>query len=228
LLIDQGRHKIQQVIPADRKMNVKKRKIDDYLSVGCGRCSLVGTPECKVNDWRDELVELRRIILECGLTEELKWSQPCYTFEDNNVLIMAAFRNYASINFFKGSLLKDPNNILEKPGESSQAARQLRFTSVEQVEEMEPVIKAYIAEAIEVEKAGLKVEFKKDPEPIPDELQQKFDEDPAFEEAFYALTSGRQRGYILYFSGAKQSSTRVSRIEKYMPTIFEGKGMQDR
>lgn len=209
-------------------MNQINPRVDNYLIEGCGRCPLVGTPQCKVNTWREELVELRRIILESGMTEELKWSQPCYTWEDNNVLIMAAFKEFCSVSFFKGTLLKDPNGVLDSPGANSQAVRQLRFTSLEQIAEMEPIIKAYLQEAIEIEKAGLKVKFKKNPEPIPDELQQKFDQDPAFEAAFLALTPGRQRGYILYFSGAKQSSTRDSRIEKYMPQIFEGKGMQDR
>lgn len=209
-------------------MTLTNPKVDNYLIEGCGRCPLVATPDCKVNDWRKELVELRRIILESGLTEELKWSQPCYTWEGSNVLIMAAFKDFASVSFFKGALLKDPDGVLISPGPSSQAVRQFKFTSVEQIEEMEAVIKAYLQEAIEVEKAGLKVEFKQNPEPVPDELQQIFDEDPAFEAAFLALTPGRQRGYILHFSGAKQSATRVSRIEKSMPKIFEGKGMQDR
>ncbi len=203
-------------------------KVDNYLIEGCGRCPLVGTPQCKVHTWEEELVELRRILLESGLTEELKWSQPCYTWEDNNVLILAAFKDFCSVSFFKGTLLKDPEGVLESPGPSSQAVRQFKFTNLEQIAEMEPVIKTYLQEAIEIEEAGLKVEFKKNPEPIPDELQQKFDQDPAFEAAFLALTPGRQRGYILYFSGAKQSATRVSRIEKYLPQIFEGKGMQDR
>ncbi|MFN2144359.1 MAG: YdeI/OmpD-associated family protein [Anaerolineales bacterium] len=203
-------------------------KVDTYLIEGCGRCPLVGTPQCKVHSWEEELVELRRIILESGLTEELKWGMPTYTWDGSNVLILAAFKEYSSVGFFKGVLLKDPAGILASPGANSQAVRQIRVTSLEQVEELEPVIRAYLQEAIEIEKAGLKVEFRKNPEPVPDELQQKFDEDPAFEAAFLALTPGRQRGYILYFSSAKQSATRVSRIEKYLPQIFEGKGMQDR
>ena len=202
--------------------------VDSYLAVGCGRCPLGGTAECKVHTWPAELQQLRMILLECGLTEEVKWSVPCYTWENNNVAIMSAFKEYASISFFKGSLLKDPHGILEKPGENSQAARLFKFTDVEKIIELEPVIKDYIHEAIEIEKAGLKVEFKKNPEPLPEELEKKFEEDPAFQAAFEALTPGRQRGYILYFSQPKQSKTRESRIEKYVEKIFEGKGFHDR
>ncbi|MEE8429252.1 MAG: YdeI/OmpD-associated family protein [Gammaproteobacteria bacterium] len=202
-------------------------KVDTYLAEGCGRCSLVNTPQCKVNTWPEELKELRRIILDCGLTEELKWSQPCYTYQKSNVVLMGAFKEYSALSFFKGALLKDVNSILQKPGENSQAARQIRFTDVQAIVEMEPILKAYIHEAIEVEKAGLKVDFKKKEHSIPEELQNTFDESPAFKTAFEALTPGRQRGYILHFSAAKQSKTRASRIEKYMPRIFDGIGFWD-
>ena len=203
--------------------------VDLYLAEGCGRCPLWQTPQCKVHDWQVELKALRPILLNCGLTEELKWKMPCYTFENNNVVLMSAFKEYCALSFFKGALLKDPQGILEKPGENTQAARLIRFTNVQQIVDLAPVISAYIAEAIAVEKAGLTVEFKQvDELAIPAELQDKFDDDPAFQMAFEALTPGRQRGYILHFAGAKQSSTRTSRIAKYMQKIFDGQGMYDR
>ena len=208
------------------KMNPQ---IDLYFAEGCGRCPLWQTPQCKVHDWQVELKALRPILLNCGLTEELKWKMPCYTFENNNVVLMSAFKEYCALSFFKGALLKDPQGILEKPGENTQAARLIRFTNVQQIVDLAPVISAYIAEAIAVEKAGLTVEFKQvDELAIPAELQDKFDDDPAFQMAFEALTPGRQRGYILHFAGAKQSSTRTSRIEKYTQKIFDGQGMYDR
>ncbi|MBI1389443.1 MAG: hypothetical protein GC154_13450 [bacterium] len=202
-------------------------KVDPYFTEGCGRCPLVSTPQCKVNTWREELLKLRAILLGCGLTEELKWKMPCYTFEKRNVVILSAFKDFCSINFVKGVLLKDPANLLTKPGENTQAGRLIRFTSVQQIDELEPAVKDYLQEAIEVEKAGLKAPIQKNPEPIPDELQQKLDENPALKTAFFALTPGRQRGYILHFSQPKQSKTRVSRIEKCMPKILEGKGFFD-
>lgn len=203
-------------------------EVDQYLDIGCGRCPLGGTPDCKVNDWRDVLKQLRLILLGTDLTEEVKWSVPCYTFEDSNVSTLSALKNFTTVSFFKGSLMKDPHDLLVKPGKNSQAARYLKFTSVEEVIEKEPVLKEYIKEAIEIEKKGLKVEFKKNPEPIPDELQVKFDEDPVLQEAFEALTPGRQRGYIIHFSGAKKSETRQRRIEKHIPKIMQGKGFHDR
>jgi uncharacterized protein YdeI (YjbR/CyaY-like superfamily) len=202
--------------------------IDQYLTEGCGRCPLGGTPECKVHDWKEVLTSLRALLLDTPLTEELKWSVPCYTFQNRNVLILSAFKNHASISFFKGSLLKDPDRLLEKPGENSQAARVLKFTDVKQVAERKEHLRAFIQQAIELEKAGKKVAFKKQPEAAPEELLEKFQESPALKEAFEALTPGRQRGYILYFSGAKQSKTRHSRIEKYTPKILAGKGFHDR
>ncbi len=203
--------------------------VDNYLAVGCGRCPLGGTPECKVHNWTEPLVKLREILLTCDLTEEVKWSVPCYTVDGKNILLLSAFKNYCFISFFKGALLKDPQGVLIQPTKNSQADRQLRFTTVQQVAELEQVIKAYVREAIEVEKAGLEVAYKETAQfDVPDELQAVFDEDPAFREAFHALTPGRQRGYLLYFSGAKQSKTRTSRIEKCMPQIFEGIGLHDR
>ena len=203
-------------------------KVDLYLEEGCGRCTLYRTPQCKVHKWPEELKQLRRIVLECGLDEEYKWSQPCYMFQKSNILMVTAFKEYAALAFFKGALLADPNGILVAPGENSQSTRQVRFTNVNDIIEMESVLKAYIYEAIEVEKIGLKVNFKKKPESIPEELQSKFNEIPELKSAFEALTPGRQRGYILHFSQPKQSTTRNSRIEKCMEKIFNGKGMNDR
>lgn len=204
-------------------------QIDNYLAEGCGRCPLVSTPECKVNFWRKELVYLRSIILQCGLTEELKWSVPCYTFDSKNILILSAFKEYCSISFFKGSLLKDQQKLLVAPGENSQAARLFKFTSLEEIREVEKEIKAYIFEAVEIEKAGLKVNFK-DPadQELPEELSEIMKDLPELEKAFYSLTPGRQRGYILYFSAPKQSQTRKNRIEKYIPKIMDGLGFHDR
>ncbi len=204
-------------------------KIDTYLAVGCGRCPLGNTPECKVHNWTEELETLREIVLESGLKEELKWGVPCYTFEGNNIAIVSAFKEYCSISFFKGVLLKDANGILSKQGENSQSGRLVKFTDVEQIIEKEAILKDYIAEAIEIEKAGLKVEYKDVSEyEIPEELQNKLDANESFKNAFNALTPGRQKGYILHFSQPKQSKTRESRIEKSMPQIFLGKGLNDR
>lgn len=208
-------------------MSKKNPEIDAYLAEGCGRCSLGGTPDCKVHSWQTELKKLRKIVLDCGLTEERKWSIPCYTWNNSNVLLIAAFKDYCALTFFKGALLKDPENILSKPGENTQAGRLIRFTNAKEITKLEPVIKVYIKEAMEIEDAGLKVEFKKELEPIPEELERKMDEDPALKDAFYALTPGRQRGYILYFSAAKQSKTREARIEKYIDRILDGQGIHD-
>ncbi|HTG26641.1 MAG TPA: YdeI/OmpD-associated family protein [Methylomirabilota bacterium] len=188
------------------------RKVDGYL---------------KRSKWQQELEKLRNISLACGLTEELKWGKPCYTFQNSNIVILQGFKEFCALLFAKGALLNDPNGLLEKPGESTQAARRIPFTNVREITEIEPVLKAYINEAMAAEKAGLEVEFKKNPEPIPEELQNKLDENPALKTAFRALTPGRQRGYILYFSAAKQSKTRESRIEKWMPQILSGKGLND-
>ena len=168
------------------------------------------------------------IILACQLTEELKWGKPCYTFQKHNIVVILPLKEYCALLFCKGALLNDANGILIKPGENTQAARQLRFTNVREIVEMETILKTYIYEAIEVEKAGLKVNFKKIPEfIIPEELQNKLDESPALKTAFDALTPGRQRAYILYFSAAKQSKTRESRVGKCMQQILNGKGLND-
>jgi len=182
----------------------------------------------KSKEWQDELQKLRRIILDCGLTEEVKWRVPCYTFQGTNVLFIGRFKESCVLSFIKGVLLKDAKHILIQQTENSQSVRIIRFATLQQIVKLEPVLKAYIHEAIEAEKAGLKVKFKKTAEfTIPEELQKKLDELPALKTAFSALTPGRQRGYILYFSAAKQSKTRESRVEKYMPQILNGKGMDD-
>jgi uncharacterized protein YdeI (YjbR/CyaY-like superfamily) len=203
-------------------------KVDRYLMDGCGRCKYYATPKCKVHTWQNELDILRQILLECAdLNEDLKWNMPVYTYGGKNILMMGAFKDYCAISFFKGALLKDPNNILTKHGESSQAFRLVKITNSEDLIKLHTKIKAYILEAIELEKKGAKIIFKKNAEPIPEELETKFKELPVFKNAFFGLTQGRQRGYILYFSGAKQSATRESRINKYLPKIMAGKGLND-
>ncbi|MDB6139229.1 MAG: hypothetical protein JWO94_2301 [Verrucomicrobiaceae bacterium] len=181
----------------------------------------------KARAWQNEMLRLRTIILSSGLTEELKWGKPCYTFQGSNIVILQGFKESCALLFAKGALLKDPVGMLEKPGENTQAARRIPFTSVQEITAKESLLKAFIDEAIEAEKAGLKVDFKRNPEPIPEELQKKLDENPDFKTAFDALTPGRQRAYILYFSAAKQPKTREARIEKCMQPILNGKGLND-
>jgi len=182
----------------------------------------------KNEKWEKELEQLRMIVLDCGLTEELKWGVPCYTFQENNIVLIHVFKEYCALLFFKGALLNDANGILVQQTKNTQAARQIRFTSVGEIIEMKAPLKAYIYEAIEVEKAGLKVNLKKTTEfIIPEEFQKKLDKSPALKTAFDALTPGRQRGYILYFSAPKQSKTRESRVEKYIKQILNGKGLDD-
>ncbi|HUZ58087.1 MAG TPA: YdeI family protein [Hanamia sp.] len=182
----------------------------------------------KTEKWQKELEQMRTIVLSCGLTEELKWSNPCYIFQKSNIVLIHVFKEYCAFLFFKGSLLKDENHILIQQTKNVQAARQIRFTNVREIVKMAPILKAYIYEAIEVEKAGLKVNLKKTTEySIPEEFQIKLDEKPALKKAFKGLTPGRQRAYLLYFSQPKQSKTRESRIEKYMKQILNGKGLND-
>jgi len=191
-----------------KKMNPK---VDGYLK--------------KAEKWQEEMTKLRRISLDSGLTEELKWGKPCYTFQKSNIVIIQGFKEFCALLFCKGALLRDPNGILKEFG--WQAARRIPFTNVLEIVEMEPILKAYICEAIDAEKAGLKVRLKKKPEPIPEELQDKLDEIPVLKAAFDGLTPGRQRGYILHFSAAKQTKTRASRVKKRMPQILKGKGLND-
>ena len=182
----------------------------------------------KDTKWQKEYEKLRTIILDCGLIEELKWGCPCYTFENSNIVLIHGFKEYCAILFIKGALLHDAKGVLIQQTENVQAARQIRFTNVREIVGMEHILKAYIDEAIEVEKAGLKVKLKKTSEyKIPEEFQKKLNKTPALKKAFDALTPGRQRAYILYFSAPKQSKTRESRIEKYMQQILNGKGLND-
>jgi len=182
----------------------------------------------KAQKWQEELETLRTIVLDCGLTEELKWGVPCYTFQNSNIVLIHVFKEYCAFLFFKGALLHDANGILIQQTENVQAARQIRFTNVREIVEMETILKAYIFEAIEVEKAGLKVNFKKSTEfTMPEELINKLEEVPGLQDAFDALTPGRQRAYMLYFSAPKQSKTRASRIEKCTQQILDGKGLND-
>jgi uncharacterized protein YdeI (YjbR/CyaY-like superfamily) len=182
----------------------------------------------EANQWQEEYKKLRMIILDCGLNEEFKWMHPCYTFEKSNIVLIHGFKEYCALLFFKGALLKDADGILIQQTENVQAGRQIRFTNIREIVEMEPILKTYIHEAIEVEKAGLNVIHKKTTEyNIPEELINKLEEVPGLQDAFDGLTPGRQRAYILYFSAPKQSKTRESRIEKYMPQILKGKGLND-
>jgi uncharacterized protein YdeI (YjbR/CyaY-like superfamily) len=182
----------------------------------------------KANKWQSAYEKLRMIILDCGLTEELKWGVPCYTFKKSNIVLIHGFKEYCAVLFHKGALLMDTNDILVQQTENVQAARQIRFTNVQEIIDMERTLKAYIYESTEVEKAGLQVDFKKTKEfNVPEEFQNKLDENPALKAAFDALTPGRQRGYILHFSQPKQSKTREARVEKCMQQILNGKGLND-
>jgi uncharacterized protein YdeI (YjbR/CyaY-like superfamily) len=182
----------------------------------------------KATNWREELETLREIILEVELTEELKWGVPCYTFQKNNILLIHGFKEYCAVLFMKGALLNDSEGILIQQTENVQAARQIRFTNLQQIIDSASTLKTYIYEAIEIEKAGLKVELKKPTEfKISEEFQHKIDENATLKSAFYALTPGRQRAYLLHFSAPKQAKTREARVEKYMPKILHGKGLDD-
>lgn len=189
-------------------------KVDEFLT--------------KAKKWKPEFEKLRKIVLDCGLTEDFKWMHPCYTFEKKNIVLIHGFKEYCALLFHKGALLQDAQGILIQQTENVQAARQIRFTNVQEIVDMEPILKAYILEAIEVEKAGLEVEFKKTTEfTVPEEFQMKLDQNPALQTAFEGLTPGRQRAYLHYFSEPKQAKTRESRIEKYVQQILDGKGLHD-
>ncbi|MEI8073193.1 MAG: DUF1801 domain-containing protein [Bacteroidota bacterium] len=189
-------------------------KIDTFLSTA--------------KKWQEEMEQLRKIILDCGLTEELKWGKPCYSFQNTNLVIIQPFKEYCALLFFNGALLNDPNGILIKPGENTQVGRQIRFTNLQEIRKLKPVLNAYLYEAIEVEKAGLKLTPKTNTAyVIPEEFQIKLNSLPALKNAFEALTPGRQRAYIIYFSAPKQSKTRETRIENYLQKIMSGKGIAD-
>ncbi len=182
----------------------------------------------KASKWQKEYEQLRTIILDCGLDEKLKWGQPCYTFDEKNIILIHGFKEYCAVLFFKGALLNDPGNILIQQTKNVQSARQVRFTNVREIVKLAKTLKAYIYEAIEAEKAGLKVKLKETSDfKTPGEFQNKLDKNPALKTAFKALTPGRQRAYIFYFSQPKQSKTRESRVEKYIPQILAGKGLND-
>lgn len=202
-------------------------QVDKYLIDGCMRCKYGGTPQCKVNSWREELETLRQIVLETGLTEEIKWGVPVYTHNGKNILSVGALKDFATIGFFKGVLLADNHKILQQQG-NLQSDRIVKFTNTKDIEKLKDVLQSYIKEAVAIEESGQKIEFKKNPEPIPDELLQAFEQDPAFKKSFYTLTAGRQRGYIIHFSQPKQPQTRISRIEKYKQQIFDGIGLNDK
>jgi uncharacterized protein YdeI (YjbR/CyaY-like superfamily) len=195
-------------------MNTMNPKVDWYFS--------------KNENWEKEINKLRTIILDCGLTEELKWGCPSYTYEGSNIVLIHVFKEYCAVLFFKGALLNDANGILVQQTANVQSARQIRFTHVKEIVKMEKIIKAYIYEAIEVEKAGLKVKLKKVTEySMPEEFKKKLDKSKSLKAAFEKLTAGRQRGYLLHFSSAKQSKTREARVEKYLQKILDGKGLDD-
>jgi uncharacterized protein YdeI (YjbR/CyaY-like superfamily) len=182
----------------------------------------------KNTKWQKEIEKMRTIALDCGLTEELKWGCPCYTYENSNIVLIHVFKEYCAYLFFKGAILNDPEGILVQQTENVQAARQIRFTNVKDIVKVERTLKAYIYEAIEVERAGLKVKLKKTAAfKMPEEFQKKLDKMPSLKKAFEALTPGRQRGYLLYFSSAKQAKTREERVAKYMKQILQGKGLED-
>ena len=182
----------------------------------------------KDTKWKKEYEKLRTFVLDCGLTEELKWGCPCYTFENTNIVLIHGFKEYCALLFFKGALLNDPSGILIQQTKNVQSARQIRFTNLREIVEMEKILKAYIYEAIEVERAGLKVKLKKTSDfKIPDEFQKQLNKKPALKKAFESLTPGRQRAYIFYFSQPKQSKTREARVEKYLKQILSGKGLDD-
>jgi len=198
----------------DKNTQTMNPKVDDFLK--------------KQQKWQKEFVMLRAIVLSCPLTEELKWGQPCYTFENKNVVIIHGFKEYCAILFIKGALLKDSHKVLIQQTEHVQAGRQIRFTNVKEIESIKDIIKNYILEAIDIEKKGMKVEMKKTSDyTIPEEFQLKLNENAALKKAFETLTPGRQRAYIYYFSQPKQSKTRVSRIENHLQNILDGKGLND-
>ena len=208
---------------------VRNPEVDEFFVNGCGRCYLVGTPDCKVHKWDPELAYLREVVLSTGLSETRKWGVPCYMYGKHNVAMIGAFKDYFSLSFLKGALLQDKDKVLDKPGENSQATRLFRLRSMQELKAVEQLIRMYLFEAIEIERSGLKVEMKASTSLVyPEELLAFFEKDAAFKTAFEALTPGKRRGYILHFEQAKQSATRNSRIEKCRPKIIAGKGFQDR
>lgn len=202
--------------------------VDSFLADGCGRCDNYKTPDCKVHQWTGPLNALRALLQETELAETMKWGSPCYTVDGKNVLMLTAFKDRCGLSFFRGSLLDDDEGLLVAPGPSSQASRELRFFSTEEVEQRREVAHRFIEQAIALTRAGERVKFKKSPEPVPDELRERLGADPELAAAFEALTPGRQRSYILHVGGAKQSATRARRADKCAPKILSGKGFNER
>ncbi|MFM7156177.1 MAG: YdeI/OmpD-associated family protein [Bacteroidota bacterium] len=201
--------------------------IAEFFSIGCGRCPLVGTPQCKVMSWTIELHALRDIILKTEVEEVRKWGVPCYTVKGKNVVLLSALKESATLNFLKGSLIDDTHGLLTAPGENSQSARYMKFTSVKEITKHKAIIVDYIRQAIAIEVAGKKVVFAKEQEPIPAELLDMYKQHPLLKKAFEALTPGRRRGYLLHFNQAKQSATKISRIHANMKKIMAGKGLNE-
>lgn len=209
-------------------MSSPNPQVDQFLIEGCMRCSKGGTPACKVHHWTTILENLRQILLETELVEERKWGVPTYTLNGKNVLMLGVFNESCVLSFLKGILLEDKQGLLEFPGPNSQQAKVFRFTELDQFHHWEREIRDFVSQAIQIEKQGKKVEApRKSGTEVPDELAQKFKEYKGLEKAFFALTPGRQRGYLIHFTGAKQAETRLSRIEKCVEKIFQGKGMMD-
>lgn len=207
---------------------IKPQNVDDFLQDGCGRCAKGGTPDCKVHLWTQELIFLRNLCLESGLTETIKWGMPVYTHKDKNAIILGAFKEFSTIGFFKGSLLNDPQNILQVSGENTQDSRIIKIKHLSELTSIEDWIRVFIQDAIAIEEQGLKPpKMEKKDLVLPEELHTYLNKNPDVSSAFYALTPGRQRSWVIFISGAKQSSTRESRVLKAVPKILEGKGMHD-
>lgn len=202
--------------------------VGTYIADGCGRCEMYRTPQCKVHRWPEALVAIREILRGSELVETMKWGVPCYTLNGKNVVLVSALNDFCALGFFKGVLLPDPDGLLVKPGPNTQAARQLRFTSVEQVEEQRSAIARLVRAAVEVERSGKTVAFVREPEPVPAELRVLFEEDLVLASAFEALSPGRRRSYVLHVAGAKQAATRSRRAAKCIPKIMAGKGFHER
>ena len=203
------------------------KDVDEYLIHGCGRCKLAATPECKVNPWQGVLRAMREVVGSTDLKEEIKWGVPCYTYNGKNILMFFAFKETCAISFFKGSLLSDPNNLLEQPGPNTQGAKRCSFKKVADVTSSQDYIKGFIQEAIEIEKNGKKVKFEKKQAEVTPELLEAFKKYEGLEKAFFTLTPGRQRAYLLHFAEPKQEKTKISRIEKSIDKILNNKGLHD-
>lgn len=222
-----GRDSMQKPGKGCTGKKLEVNTVDDYLQTGCMRCKLGATPECKVHRWTEELKALRAIVLGSGLTEEIKWSCPCYTSEGRNVAMVAALKEACVLSFFDGAQLRDPHELLELPGPNSQEGRVIRFTSLTQIERCAKAIRGLLEQAIAQASAPKQKRESTEAITYPEELQEAFLDDPKLREAFEGLTPGRKRGYLLHFSQAKQSATRRSRIAKCAPTIRLGKGLHD-